>query len=163
MKMFQCTKLPMLSALAGLALTIPLAAAAAPEDTVVEPEQYVTEGRQGDIPWVSGGVGINEREYLQKMASEFNLKLEFAASDGSYLADVNVRIDQIDGDTVLQAKSPGPWFMTKLPPARYQVTVSSGDGTFEESVQIPAQGMETVVFNNWTKPGVAAATPAPTY
>ena len=52
----------------------------------------MTEGRQGDIPWVSGGVGINEREYLQKMASEFNLKLEFAASDGSYLADVNATV-----------------------------------------------------------------------
>ena len=98
MKMIQCTKLPMLSALAGLALTIPLAAVAAPEDTVIEPEQYVTEGRQGDVPWVSGGVCINEREYLQKMASEFNLKLEFAASDGSYLADVNVRIDQISAN-----------------------------------------------------------------
>jgi hypothetical protein len=169
MQAIRCTKLADLGIptvrgiLVALALTIPLAAVAASQDAMVEHEKSVTEGRVGDIPWVSGGVGIGEREYLQNMASDYNLKLEFAVTDGSYLADVDVRIDRVGDGTVLQAKSPGPWFMTKLPPARYRVTVSGFDRTFEASVQVPAQGMETLIFNQWTKSGVAEATPGPTY
>jgi len=33
--------------------------------------------------------------------------------------------------------------------------------TFEKTVQVPATGLRTVVFNEWTKAGVAKETPGP--
>jgi hypothetical protein len=41
---------------------------------------------------------------------------------------------------------------------------ASGFGrTFNETVTVPASGMATVVFNQWTKEGVAQASPGPFY
>jgi len=166
MKMIRYTSTSAVSMLFGLALALPSAVPAAPQDTAIDLEEsYVTEGEQGGIPWVSGGVGKTERERLQQEAASlgYNLKLEFAVASGAYLGDVNVRIDEVGGATALQASSKGPWFLTKLPAGSYKVTVTGFNESFSETVQVPAQGMETVVFNRWTKPEVREATPGPTY
>jgi hypothetical protein len=150
--------------LSALALGLPVLTPVAAQDLGVQPESdFVTQGRDEGVPWLSGGVGIDERKRLMEKASDYNLKLEFAVAGGAYLGDVNVRIDEVGGNTALDVKSDGPWFMAKLPPGSYKVTVSGFDQTFEETVQVPASGMKTVVFNQWTKPEVREATPSPTY
>ena len=123
-------------------------------------------GNQGihlGTPWVTGGVGKSEREAMLQAYSDYNLKLEFAVADGSYLADVAVTITSDDGAPVLSVISTGPWLMTKLPAGDYAVAVSGFEETFVENVTVPASGMETVVFSNWTKAGVAEVTPGPAY
>jgi hypothetical protein len=111
---------------------------------------------------VSGGVGIEER-MRETLADDYNLKLEFAVAQGNYLGDVSVRITNADGAVVMDAKSSGPWFLTKLPPGTYGVQASGFGETFEQTVQLPATGLHTLVFNQWTKAGVAQETPGPTY
>jgi len=37
------------------------------------------------------------------------------------------------------------------------------DLAFEQTVEVPATGLKTVVFNQWTKKEVAKETPGPTY
>jgi hypothetical protein len=96
-------------------------------------------------------------------SDDYNLKLEFAVAEGNYLADVAVSINTLADVPVLRAFSPGPWLMVKLPAGRYQVDVNGFEKTFVEEVTVPAQGLETVIFNGWTKAGVTAATPGPSY
>lgn len=137
--------------------------ALAADEVMVGSEVPIDEGAYLGTPWVSGGVGESARETLMNEYSDYNLKLEFAVAEGNYLADVAVSITTPDGVPVLRAFSPGPWLMAKLPAGRYEVAANGFEKTFVRDVTVPAQGMETVIFNGWTKAGVAEATPGPSY
>jgi hypothetical protein len=120
-------------------------------DTTIETGEY-----QGN-PWVSGGFGEGGRdELLRRFGDEHNLKLEFALEKGNYVADVDVRIEGVGGETVMDARSKGPWFMTRLPPGNYTVTASGLGQSFERQVSVPESGLNTVVFSTWED---AAAVP----
>jgi hypothetical protein len=133
------------------------------DDPATAPALY-DKGSYEGTPWVSGGVGLEERNYmLENLADDYNLKLEIAVADGSYLADAEVMIAKPDGAVVMKQVSSGPWFMTRLPAGSYRVQVSGFGQTFEQTVEVPATGLKTVVFNQWTKKEVAKETPGPTY
>ena len=140
-----------------------MAVAFAAETTLAQKTDPSDQGTYLGTPWVSGGVGKSSREQLKKEYDDYNLKLEFAVADGNYLADVAVSISTPDRAPVLRAFSTGPWLMTKLPAGTYEVVVNGYERTFTDKVQVPAEGMKTVIFNDWTKAGVAEATPGPTY
>jgi hypothetical protein len=163
----------MLRDLANLALgavlalsTAGLAAETAPAGTDVQapgdPIGYDT-GRYLGTPWASGGAGEGARQQMMNDLGDYNLRLEFAVQDGTYLGDVAVTVTRPDGGTVLRAFSSGPWLMAKLAPGTYDVRASGFGRTFDETVTVPAGGMATVVFNQWTKEGVAQASPGPFY
>jgi hypothetical protein len=128
--------------------------------SVPAPEKMINEGNFRGTPWISGGVGEGEREYLLKeYAEDFNLKLEFAVAQGDYLADVWVRITKPTGEVVVNSLSDGPWFMAKLPAGTYKVQAMGFGKKFEKTIQVPATGLHTVVFNQWTKADVAEQPP----
>ncbi len=148
----------------AIAVLLMCIAAALSAETVPTPEKMISEGSYEGTPWLSGGVGEGEREYLlQEYGDDFNLKLEFAVAQGSYLADVEVLIAKPTGEVVMNTPSQGPWFMTKLPSGTYRVRATGFDESFEKTVEVPATGLHTVVFNHWTKAEVAKETPGPTY
>jgi len=107
-------------------------------------------GTYRGIPWISGGVGKEERDYLiENFADAYNLKLEFARTDGAYMGDISVVISQQGGGIVIAAGSSGPWFMVELPAGTYGIEASGDGQRFERTVDVPATGLETVVFAGW--------------
>ncbi|AGA89206.1 hypothetical protein Thimo_0336 [Thioflavicoccus mobilis 8321] len=128
-----------------------------PPTPTSSPEAMLDHGDFQGTPWLSGGVGLDEREYiLDHYADDFNLKLEFALAGGSYLGDVEVLITTGSGDIVMQALSEGPWFLTRLPAGTYHVQATSGDRTLKQTVQVPASGLRTVTFGAWHESGADA-------
>jgi hypothetical protein len=59
------------------------------------------------IPYLSGGVGMDEREALRSMSEADNLQLIFAARNGEYLSDVEVVITTSNGQKVLYCPREG--------------------------------------------------------
>lgn len=124
------------------------------------PEKMVDEGNYQGIPWLSGGVGEPEREYLSSQrAEDYNLKLEFATTTGAYLGNVMVNIARPDGQVVVEVLSEGPWFMTKLAAGKYRLQVSAEGKTYEEEVDVPTASLKTVVFNQWTTSAISEPGP----
>ena len=80
------------------------------------------------------------------MEARFNLKLVFAGSSGEYLADIQVRILDHQGNTVLQADSDGLWFYASLPPGTYTVQVSGSGKTLEQKIAVSSGKRREVVF-----------------
>ena len=77
-------------------------------------------------PYLTGGIGDEERESLQSRAGSYNLQLLFAVKvSGEYLASVRVAITAADGRPVLAAEGAGPWFYAQLPAGRYQLAVET--------------------------------------
>ena len=89
------------------------------------------------VPYVSGGVGYDERARLEAVKSQYNLRLLFAISGaGSYLSGVKVLIQDPKGNTVLETVSNGPWFFAQLPPGAYTVTLDNQGQVQKRSVNI---------------------------
>jgi hypothetical protein len=92
---------------------------------------------EGGITFISGGVGMDERETLKKVESDYNLRLLFAAKDsGEFVAGVQVTIRDAKGKTVLDAVSDGPRFFAKLTPGSYRVTVLHNGTPMTRAVKI---------------------------
>lgn len=111
------------------------------------PQEVLDENTYSGIPYLSGGVGMGERDDLrERLSRDYNLKLVFAIEEGNYLADVGVVIKNSEGNVLMEATSKGPWFFTKLPEGDYQVTATSEGKSLEKSVHVDTTGQKEVAF-----------------
>jgi len=81
--------------------------------------------QQGNITFVSGGAGDEDRDALKQVENQYNLRLLFAARNGEYLANVAVTLSDAHGKAVLDTIADGPIFYAHVPPGRYRLTVSN--------------------------------------
>jgi hypothetical protein len=94
------------------------------------------------IPYISGGVGLEERNLMTAMAHGYDLKLSFATSpSGKYLSNVGVEIRTTTGEKVFQAVSEGPWMFTRLPAGTYRVSATAEDITIEREIHVTGSGL----------------------
>jgi hypothetical protein len=103
--------------------------------------------QQGDVSYVSGGVGQDESKALQGAAREWPLSLRFTGPGGEFLADVRVRIADAHGGDVLDATSRGPYMLVKVPPGRYTLHVSHSGVEKTSAVTVGANGSARASFN----------------
>lgn len=86
------------------------------------------------VRYVSGGVTPEEVKEMQKLASRFPIQLYFRVEGlDSPVADVNVTVRDIQGDTVLQAKSDGPMFFVDVTGGRYTIDAEYDGETLSET------------------------------
>lgn len=107
---------------------------------------FITRGTSNGIKYATGGVGIQERACMQKMANEYNLKLSFAMVSGAYLSDLMVTIQNSSGEALIETRSNGPWFFAKLPEGTYKVSAVCNGEKKTKQVEI-RKGLQTVMFH----------------
>ncbi|MBF0516617.1 MAG: hypothetical protein HQK97_05785 [Nitrospirae bacterium] len=82
-------------------------------------------GNVNGIAYMTGGVGLDERESLRAIAgTKYNVKLVFALTNRDYVADIPVEITNKSGKKVLEVVSSGPIFYVNLPAGAYTVRTS---------------------------------------
>ncbi len=80
---------------------------------------------QGEVTFVSGGVGSDEQQAMQAIQSNYNLSLLFSVQGtGEYLSDVKVSITDLRGNVFLETVADGPKLFANLKPGQYIVTAS---------------------------------------
>ena len=84
---------------------------------------------QNGIDYVAGGIGKEQAEAMKVAAHDYDLMLTFATDGGKYLADIDLQIEDMNGNTRLNTVSEGPLFLANLPVGRYKITASSAQGT----------------------------------
>jgi len=104
-----------------------------------------------EMPYVSGGIGVEEREALQATAEQDNLRLSFALENGNYLGSAEVVIKNANGLLVLEEVSDGPLFFVKLPAGNYTVEATAMGKTLEQVAHVPSKGHAQVHFA-WKEP-----------
>lgn len=100
------------------------------------------------IPYISGGIGADERSTLSTMAKKDNLELSFALQDKDYLGGAKVLIKDDKDHVVLKATSDGPLFYTKLPEGAYTIMATANGKTLIQKVRIPDK-KERMVYFAW--------------
>jgi hypothetical protein len=86
-------------------------------------ESIIKPQTQGDVTFVSGGVGGDERNAMQAIRADYNLSLLFSVQgSGEYLSDVKVSITDSKGNVFLETVADGPMLLASLKPGHYTVT-----------------------------------------
>ncbi len=111
--------------------------------------QSVEVKNYGGVSYISGGIGMGEREELEAMGQNYDLKLVFAVQQGNYLSDVKVMIKGSSGNSVLEAASDGPWFYAQLPAGTYHVSATTMGKTITKVTRVTA-GRRTQLNFVWT-------------
>lgn len=107
-----------------------------------EPDPMQIE-RQNGIAFLTGGVSDQEQAAIKEWGDRFNLKVLMALEEGNYLSDVDIRISDAQGNTVLETVSRGPFLYAELPPGTYTVTARAQGEVQEQTAQV-GQGQAQV-------------------
>jgi hypothetical protein len=76
---------------------------------------------QGDITYVTGGVGDEELRMLLAKGGDFNLHLLLNAKGGDYLSNIAIHVTDAKGTGVLDVSDAGPYLYVKLAPGKYSL------------------------------------------
>jgi hypothetical protein len=134
----------MFKANVGVLLAAALISSAALGQTTPAPVQPKTEN---GIPYLCGGVGLDESDYMKSEARKHGLLMTFAARDGSYLANVHVDIADSRGKSVLAVDCDAPMLLVDLPRAgSYKIKAETAGTTLTRTASVQAKGGGRVVF-----------------
>jgi hypothetical protein len=95
--------------------------------------------REGQVAYLSGGIGLDQSRAIKDAMHDYSLVLTFVGTTrngNEYLSDVPVTITDVNGNTVLDANSDGPFMLASLPKGRYTVTASYKGKTEQRTVNI---------------------------
>ena len=107
------------------------------------------EARQyGAVSFISGGVGDDERQQIEKLFPNYPLQLLFTnkGSPNEYLSDVKVQIKDQNGKLVLDTVAQGPFLLAKMPAGRYAISADNEGMVKQQNVQITGAGSQRVMF-----------------
>ncbi len=103
----------------------------------------------GEASVRSGGVGIEEREALDAQRDRYNLRLAFAEKNGSYIADVAVRLSAADGREIYSGRTDGPWLFARLQPGKYRLEADHEGNKQTLSLTVAARQATPLIVLHW--------------
>ena len=113
--------------LACLALAAPLSALAQP----------IAFQRTGDVAWVCGGVGSEERHAIDALRGEAGLELLLVtAPRGAYVAGAQVSVAPAAGGAPVTLDAEGPTCLVQAPPGRYRIEARYNGATRSANARI---------------------------
>jgi hypothetical protein len=83
--------------------------------------------QQGNISFISGGVGLEESTALQAVEKDYNLRMTSADSVGHYYGETHVTVSDMQHNTLLDTTG-GPLIYAQLPKGKYLVAGTTDDG-----------------------------------
>jgi len=97
------------------------------------------------IPYATGGVGDTEQSYIESHFGDYSFKL-VNAGNGAYVSEVNVTLENEQGETVLETTTNGPWLVVDLPAGRYRLTASFKDQRQSDEVVVTKAASRRLVL-----------------
>ena len=101
---------------------------------------------ESGIDYVAGGIGKEQSEAMKVAGQDYDLMLIFATDGGKYLADIDLQIEDMNGNTLLKTVSEGPLFLAHLPVGRYKITASAQGTSHTRIVDIGRERPTKAVF-----------------
>jgi hypothetical protein len=113
---------------------------------------------QGQVHYVTGGIGLDQANAFRRAERHYPLTLEFAIRAkprDEFTADVMVRISNAQGQTVLETVSGGPFLLAKLPAGTYDIQATRRGKTLQRRATVTTAASTHVGFV-WETAGAAA-------
>lgn len=105
------------------------------------PALPLASGNQGDIHYITGGIGDEEMAMLKQREREFNVQLMMAGTGGHYIGGAMVRVLGESGEELLSVNGAGPYFYVNLKPGKYTLEITARQGGIKKAaITVPASG-----------------------
>lgn len=105
---------------APIFLALACALALAPAAAQQKPLADIPVRKQSGITFVSGGMTAAERQEMQRIANKYPMQLVFTAEgQPPELKGVKIRVQDLRGDTLIEAVADGPLFYFNPPSGRW--------------------------------------------
>jgi hypothetical protein len=124
---------------AALVLAVAVAAPAVAQDKT---EAMNKEG----ITYMSGGIGLEEREAFKAEAKDYNLLVSNANKGGHLTADVAIVVKSLKGKELLTVEDAGPLFYAKLPAGSYIIEAMSGEQHAKRRITVAGHKQAKLYF-----------------
>ena len=134
---------PILVALLAAAMLVARTAWSA-TDTELPPVQT-----QGDVTYLSGGIGSDQQAAMKQAALLYPLELQFLETRDTqavYTAGIQVSIRDRLGKVLLDARSDGPFMFAKLPQGRYTISADNSGRIETREVTVETGKHKAVIF-----------------
>lgn len=99
-----------------------------------------------EVKYLTGGIGLTEREQMAAAEKDYNLKVEMATTAGFYVANAHVIIWDKAGAMILEATSDGPLMLVSLPAGTYNVNIIYQDKEQKKTVTLDGKSSRKLVF-----------------
>jgi hypothetical protein len=96
------------------------------------------------VPYLSGGIGDEERDEIDRARPGYNTKLVLSEASGSYVADVKLTVANALGEPIVSIAGAGPLVLLQLPPGSYLVTASLDGRTVQKRLNVRDNTARTV-------------------
>ena len=101
------------------------------------------------VEYVNGGITQDEADALRQQAGAFTLEIQFARRmdvGNAFAADVQVRIVDGNGRTVIDIPSAEPIVLANVPPGRYMIEATFDGQTKRQTVSVGRGRTQTTLL-----------------
>jgi hypothetical protein len=99
------------------------------------------------VPYLSGGVGLEERAAMREQAGAYSLRLMTAVQgSGEYVDGAEAVVTDLHGRELSRVRLDGPWLYLDLAPGAYRVAVQFNGQTLQQRVQVHRGRAVELVF-----------------
>ena len=96
--------------------------------------------------FISGGIGLDERQEMYANRDRYNLRLSFANARGMYISGVDVSIEPLSTKgTAMHCPDAGPLLFLSLIPGKYRISAAFEDKTQVLTVNVSPGASERVL------------------
>lgn len=134
--------------LAALALSAIQIASAAPA-----PQGLPAATSNGNVTFLSGGIGLGESAAIQQAAKSYPLELEFvvrAKPRDEYTSNVHVKVINSQHQNVIDTVAQGPFLLARFPDGKYRIEAMENGVTKVRDVIVKADAPKHLIFE-WTQ------------
>ena len=128
--------------MAAVAIIVALSASSALAQSQM-PEAH----QQGDIIYISGGIGADETAAIESVKGSYNLNVTSADKTGHFRGDTEIVISDMKRNVLLDVTTQGPLFYAQLPNGRYIVEGISEDQIRKQTIRINGMKPARVHFS----------------
>ena len=122
-------------------------AIAAPAQMAPDSYTAMQQMQNGEIRYVTGGIGDEERDGLKVMEKDYDLHVMSAAKNGSFVGDTQIKITSAKGTDLLTTVA-GPIFFADLPDGKY-VLEASVNGEVRRQAFTAKHGKVVAIHLSW--------------
>lgn len=119
------------------------------------PRDVLDFHEEGDVPYVTGGIGEDERRAMESVRPNYNLHIMSAGKSGAFAGDTLLIIRNKDGLELLRTDA-GPLFYAKLQPGKYSVEGSNNGQVRSQNITVGKTGSSHIHFT-WKDDGEVTA------
>ncbi|ACT48293.1 hypothetical protein [Methylotenera mobilis] len=120
-----------------------------PEDAAEPDMSAVTPVTEGDVTYLTGGIGKAESVAMRGNAKNYALEIVFVEKSGAleeYLSEVKLQIIDSSKNTVLDIDTQGPYFLANLPQGKYQVSAEYNGVVKTQLVSVSKKKHSKLIF-----------------